>query len=410
MRTAPLALVVLAGLLLVGCHPKPTGTLHETLGPDYDRPLPPGALALRKITDPAQIPDFTAACESTFGLREGIARSLSYLAKPSSQGAFPYGEITHAHAVESLRAFDALLGSDLSPADMNRAIRERFDVYISVGCDDRGTVLFTGYYTPVFEGSPVATERFSQPLYRMPPNLVKDDQGRVLGLRQADGSLAPCPDRRGLRQSGLLEGLELVWLADAVEAYICQVQGSAVLRGPDGRYIPVGYAATSGHDYVSIGREMVKDGHIASDALSLQSILAWFRANPGQIDTYLDRNPRFVFFGPTDDVTPRGSLNEPVTAWRTIATDKEVYPRACLAMLAAPLPRKLADGVRVIPHRMFVLDQDAGGAIRAPGRCDIYMGIGETAGDLAGRTRQEGRLYYLFLKPGQSAPAPLAGR
>jgi len=44
------------------------------------------------------------------------------------------------------------------------------------------------------------------------------------------------------------------------------------------------------------------------------------------------------------------------------------------------------------------LDQDAGGAIRAPGRCDVYMGQGETAGKLAGQTYQEGRLYYLFLK------------
>ncbi len=42
---------------------------------------------------------------------------------------------------------------------------------------------------------------------------------------------------------------------------------------------------------------------------------------------------------------------------------------------------------------------DAGGAIRAPGRCDIYMGIGEEAGHLAGQTSQEGHLYYLFLKP-----------
>ena len=46
----------------------------------------------------------------------------------------------------------------------------------------------------------------------------------------------------------------------------------------------------------------------------------------------------------------------------------------------------------------FALDQDAGGAIRAPGRCDVYMGQGEMAGQLAGQTYQEGRLYYLFLK------------
>ena len=46
----------------------------------------------------------------------------------------------------------------------------------------------------------------------------------------------------------------------------------------------------------------------------------------------------------------------------------------------------------------FAFDQDAGGAIRAPGRCDVYMGIGEAAGEQAGHTFAEGRLYYLLLK------------
>jgi len=51
-----------------------------------------------------------------------------------------------------------------------------------------------------------------------------------------------------------------------------------------------------------------------------------------------------------------------------------------------------------MPYTGFALDQDTGGAIRAPGRCDVYMGIGDDAGRLAGQTYQEGKLYYLFLK------------
>jgi len=44
------------------------------------------------------------------------------------------------------------------------------------------------------------------------------------------------------------------------------------------------------------------------------------------------------------------------------------------------------------------VDQDTGGAIKAPGRADIYMGEGKAAEFLAGRQKQEGRLYYLFVK------------
>ena len=54
----------------------------------------------------------------------------------------------------------------------------------------------------------------------------------------------------------------------------------------------------------------------------------------------------------------------------------------------------------------FVLDQDTGGAIRAAGRCDVYMGVGENAGELAGKTYREGQLYYLFLKPDASPVLP----
>ena len=47
----------------------------------------------------------------------------------------------------------------------------------------------------------------------------------------------------------------------------------------------------------------------------------------------------------------------------------------------------------------IMLDQDTGGAIQAPRRADIFMGIGDDAEVLAGGQYAEGRLYYLFLKP-----------
>jgi len=106
---------------------------------------------------------------------------------------------------------------------------------------------------------------------------------------------------------------------------------------------------------------------------------------------------RFVFFR-KEDGEPRGSLNEPVTSMRTIATDKSIFPRGSLVFISTVLPQ--VEGYRVVnkSYQGFVLDQDTGGAIRAPGRCDVYMGQGELAGRLAGRTYQEGKLYYLFLK------------
>ena len=140
------------------------------------------------------------------------------------------------------------------------------------------------------------------------------------------------------------------------------------------------------------------DGKIASDRISLATMIEYFKAHPDEVTTYIRANPRFVFFQSSEG-TPRGSLNEPVTPWRTIATDKSIFPRGCLAFLSTTLPQVQDGQMSIRTYDGFVLDQDTGGAIRAPGRCDIYMGEGDEAGQLAGQTYQEGRLYYIFIKP-----------
>jgi len=365
-------------LSMVGCK-----TAKELEAPQYDRPLPPGQYALRKITDPAMIPDITIACFETTNLRKAIDHSLSYLSKPSSQQFFPMGEITHAQSVASLRAMGTLLDRGLRGRELKSAILARFDFYQSVGCDDKGTVLFTGYYTPIFDGSLKPGGRFKYPLYKQPADLVKGPNGEILGRKSASGSVTPYPARLEIATSGMLKGQEVAWLADPFEVYIAHVQGSAKLRLPDGKLITLGYAANNGHEYNSVAKEMIRNGLVPASGMSLKAMIDYFKAHPQQVDSYINRNPRYVFFR-IDQGDPRGSLNEPVTAMRSIATDKSIYPRGCLSFLKTVLPRPVGLQVRKAPYTGFMLDQDTGGAIRAPGRCDVYMGIGDRAGKMAG--------------------------
>lgn len=363
----------------------------------YDRPLPPGQFALRKITDPRDIPDFTAACRDLTGLQKAIAHSLSYLHKPSSETFYPSGQITHSQALQSVQAFSDLLDSGLSGSQLNDEIRMSFDVYTSIGCDDRGTVLFTGYYTPIFEGSLERTAQFNYPLYKQPDDLVKAPNGDILGRRDSGGQLSQYPDRAAIENSGMLEGKELVYLGDPFEAYIAHVQGSAKIRLPDGNITTVGYSANNGHEYRSVAQELVRDGKIAGDEISLAAMIDYFSRFKEQVQTYVRRNPRFVFFR-NEGGPPVGCLNEPVTELRSIATDKSIFPRASMTFISTHLPRAVGGTAVKQVYTGFALDQDAGGAIRAPGRCDVYMGQGEMAGKLAGQIYEEGRLYYLFLK------------
>lgn len=383
--------ICLAGLtssfLLAGCS-KPKPTIEQERG-DFSKPLPPGALALRKITDPALYPDFSRDHYNRAALIEAIDRSISYLRKPSSQQFFPYGEISHAQALTSLERFRDLLASGASMEQINAAIRQDFDVYESVGYDDNGSVYFTGYYCPIFDGRRQRTGEFRYPLYRLPSDLRKDALGRVIGTYFT---------RREIEQSGMLAGQEIAWLKDPFEAYVVTVQGSAKLRLEDGRLLELGYAGNNGHEYTSVGKILVEEGLIGRDELSLQSMIAYFREHPQDVQKYCWQNERYVFFQELPG-GPFGSIGVAVSPFRSIATDKEVFPRACLAFVDTEVPR-LQDGrIRYAEFASFVLDHDTGGAIRAAGRCDIFMGVGEQAEALAGRTGAAGKLYYVFLKP-----------
>lgn len=382
-------ILVIAFLVLAGCQ-KRTAVLIDYHEPpkDYNRALPPGELALRKITDPNQIPDYTRACADADRLREAIAKSLNYMAKPSSKKFYPYGDITHEHAVRSLRELEKLAASGLSPRQMNAVLRERFDTYISVGCDNQGTVLFTGYYTPIFDGSLIRTDRFKYPLFKSPSDLLKGPDGTILGRKGFDGQIRQYPSREDIQNSNILAGSELVWLSDPFEVYIVHVQGSAKIRMPNGQIQTVGYDAHNGWEYQSIMQKMIADGKLSERNINLKTMINYFKDHPDEVDMYVNKNPRFVFFR-SEKGDPKGSLNESVTPFRTIATDKTIYPRAMFAFASVDLER----------HVGFALDQDAGGAIRAAGRCDVYMGVGDHAGELAGKTYREGRLYYLFIKP-----------
>ena len=67
-------------LLVLGCQ-KP----QEPIELKRTRPLLKSSLALRKLTDPADYPDFSGGFHRQAQLRDAIRHSLSYLAKPSSQ-------------------------------------------------------------------------------------------------------------------------------------------------------------------------------------------------------------------------------------------------------------------------------------------------------------------------------------
>jgi membrane-bound lytic murein transglycosylase A len=150
--------------------------------------------------------------------------------------------------------------------------------------------------------------------------------------------------------------------------------------------------------------KMVSDGVLGKEQVSADALRRYFAGHPQDMNTYLWHNPRTVFFAERPG-GPFGSLNVPVTPRATIATDKKVYPPGLPAMvvLRQPLSPPAARRVKFTrggwePAHLLVLDQDTGGAIRAAGRCDVYLGVGGEAEREAGDLLAEGELYYLVAK------------
>jgi membrane-bound lytic murein transglycosylase A len=385
MKPSFLASVVIA-CALAGCRTTP----------DYTRPLPAGWPALLPLAPGEPRPDLGPQWYERDELLPALELSIDWTRRPHAERFFPVEGISHAHALASLERFREILTESEGPADFAQHLEREFTVYKSAGWDGRGGgVLFTGYFTPILEGALAAGARYRWPLYALPPDLAKGPEGEILGRRLPDGSLEPYPTRRAIEAGSLLagQGLELVWLADPLDAFIAHVNGSAFVRLEDGSLLRLGYAGKNGQEYTSLGQELIADGELEPDQLSLPSIRAWAAEHPERLQEYMQRNASYVFFTPIDG-NPRGSLNVEVTAGRSLATDKTLFPRGALVFVDTQLPD---DGGRGVPYERFLLDQDTGGAIRTAGRGDIYLGVGDEAGRLAGRTKAEGQLYYLFL-------------
>ncbi|MEL6493997.1 MAG: MltA domain-containing protein [Cyanobacteria bacterium J06623_7] len=330
-------------------------------------------------------------------LIKSVERSLYYLSTPKAAQSYKKqanSEFNLPRVRRSLLRFKELLLTTASPVELERAVKAEFDFYQSVGKDQKGRVEFTGYFEPTYTASRVPTAKYRYPLYRMPPRLKRAKRHPTRAQLEGKDGLASHK-----RKNNILKGHELVWLSDRLEAFLVQVQGSARLNLTDGSTMSVGYGGTTNYPYVSVGGELVKDGVFGADELTLPRLLDFFAANPQQLDKYIPRNNRFIFFRETDGRPPTGSLGVPVTGDRSIATDKSLMPPGALALIVAPIPDVEPDGkidTRVVSR--YVLDQDTGSAIKGAGRVDIFLGSGDVAGERAGLLNGRGNLFYLLLK------------
>lgn len=354
--------------------------------------LRPPAGVLRKVSALPRIVDDG----DRPALRAAVGESLRYFERLPADRVVPFGTATRTAAEmrAALSELSAFLATGPSPEALAAELGRRFEVLRATPPAD---VLFTGYYLPTLPARDARDARFRTPILGRPPDLVTvalGDLGAPCGCREplvgrvVRGALAPYATRAEI-EGGVTGGAPiLAWVEDPVGLFFLQIQGSGVLTFPDGSQRTIGFAASNGHPYVSVGRLLVERGELALEQASMANIGHWVASRPEEGPRLLRENPRYVFFRPLDG-PPVGSLGVPVTGGRTIATDPAVFPPGALAFVHVP-----ATGPSRALSRL-VLNQDAGAAIRGPGRVDIYFGAGTEAETTAGRLRSPGELYFL---------------
>jgi membrane-bound lytic murein transglycosylase A len=211
----------------------------------------------------------------------------------------------------------------------------------------------------------------------------------------------PYYSRREIDDLGVLRGrnLEVAWVKNSIDLFFLHIQGSGLLRLRDGRQVTVGYAAQNGLPYRSIGRLLIDNGKVPKEEMSMQRLRRYLTEHPSEQNEIFAYNDSYVFFR-LNQGGPLGSLDVPVTAGRSIATDSRLFPRGALALVQMEIPVIGAQGELAgwRPVTRLVLNQDTGGAIRGPQRADYYFGTGDEAGALAGYMNRQGRLYFLVRK------------
>lgn len=247
-----------------------------------------------------------------------------------------------------------------------------------------GAGLFTGYYEPELVGSLRPSAEFPIPLY-----------GRPEDIKVVDGRAQPYFTRAEIDGGALAKrGLELLWLADPVDAFFLQVQGSGRIRLTDGRIVRVGYAGDNGHPYTAIGRILVERGEMTKDTASLQTIRDWLRNHPADAGPLMHRNARFIFFREVAGDGPIGSQNVVLTPGRSLAVDPAHIPLGALLWLDTSYPAGTPEAGQ--PLRRLMVAQDTGSAIKGVVRGDLFWGSGEAAARYAGPMKQPGRLFLLL--------------
>lgn len=246
--------------------------------------------------------------------------------------------------------------------------------------------LLTSYFEPVLKASRQRSSAYAVPLYQAP-----------IGLRRGQPWFSRQDIETRPEAQAALQGREIAWLEDPIDAMLLHIQGSGRLRlsEADGsqRTVRVAFAGSNEQPYRSINQWLLAQGVTRINPWP-EATKTWAAQNPQRVQQLLWSNPRYIFFkeeslSEQDASTgPRGAQGVALTPGRSIAVDAASIPYGT--------PVWLASSGSAAQLQKLVLAQDTGSAIVGAVRADYFAGTGPEAGALASKVNQPLRLWVLW--------------
>ena len=373
--------------------------------------------ALRLIAE-SDYPDFNETFKSKKELIRAADKGLAYFERYNGPRTIRIADRVYGPALlaDSLKELVKLAKSSMTAEAFNARIRETFDVFQSAGSDGQGKVVFSSYYQPLVQANRTRTAKYAVPIYKRPSDLVEVDLASfgvkpngagdtLIGRVDKDKRVVPYFTRDQIDVHKALAGkhLELAWLKDKFEALDLHIQGSGILKFPDGKEMLAKYAGTNARAYNAVGLMLVKSGVFTKEEINREKLRAYLREHPESVDWILSSNPRYTFFtlAPLPpDGEPFGAAEQSLVPSRSVAIDPAVIPLGALLFFSTTSPQVDKQGrlLGQFPNSRFAVALDAGGAIKGPGRVDIYVGHGKQADVMAPLQWADGKLYLLVKK------------
>lgn len=333
-------------------------------------------------------------------------RSCSVLAKKPANAAM--GSNGYAGMAADWHGVCATVPDATSAAAARQFFEQHF-APVEIVPDGDGKALFTGYYEPELFASRIQQGQYKTPIYGAPSNLVSIDLGAFRDKYDGehlegclDGhKLLPCPSRATIDAHGLSNAPILLYANDPISVFFLHIQGSGRVKLADGSMLRIAYDGQNGRPYTAVGHTLIVRGLLPREGMSMQAIRAWMQSHPTLARDVMETDQSYVFFKeePIADAAlgSPGSEGVPLTASASLAVDEKLHPLGVPVYVAATHPD--ADPAKA--ERAFdalLIAQDTGGAIRGPGRGDVFWGFGHDAESIAGRMKSTGRMFVLLPK------------